>query len=814
LAEVLAELQLDGLNLVFSSAVVGEGMVVLDEPLSTDPRGILDEILRGHDLLAREAPGGGLVIVRAADLAAVQLSGTIRGVVAVRGAPDLLDDVSITVEGSPLATRVSRGGRFALEGVPAGVYTVVARSPVLTPQRQEGVRVGDGDDVRIAFELTPAAVFLDELVVTPSHFRILEDRPESRQYLSRREVEQMPHAADDLYRAIKRLPGAAGGDYSASFNVRGGEQGELLVLLDGARLYEPFHLKDFQSVFSIIDSETVGGVDLLTGGFPVEFGDRMSGVMDIAIAPPPGPLTTTLAAGTLNSRLLSAGFFDEDRGTWLASARAWYPGSTADLVTDSPEVIRTHYYDLFLRLDHQLGAHSTLSGDLLAAFDDLGYRVADEEETEQVEARYASYQLWSNLGTGWTPSLYSDSVVSLGRLTRDRDGDVEDVVDGTLVIDDQRSFDSLDLRQAWTWAATAHHLLKWGFDISVQEATYDYLRREVEPDGDGDPAVEAELDPSGTSYGLYLADRLQPVERLIIEIGLRWDDQSWLAGSQTSPRIQAMLAASPRTTVRAAWGRYFQSQRLNELQIEDGVTEFSRAQRADHWLASVEHDFEGGFMARFEVYEKDFEDLRPRYENQFGTLDLFPEALDDRILLEPDRGRARGVELFVKHATGRSASWWLSYVLATAEDRVDGRWQPRNWDQRHALSLGLNFELPRHWNLNVAGLYHSGWPTTDASGVLVEDEDGELVPELVLGPRNAARLPSYHRIDVRATKRLPVHRGELSLILEVLNLFDVDNVCCVEDFEFVVGDDGTVVAVPQQQYWAPIIPSVGIQYRF
>jgi hypothetical protein len=296
--------QLDGLDLVFSSAVVHEVMVVLDEPHSTEPRGILDEILRGHGLLAREAPGGGLVIVRAADLAAVQPSGTIRGVVAVRGAPDLLDEVSITVEGTSLATRVSRGGRFALEGVPAGVHTVVARSPVLTPQRQVGVRVGEGRRPD-CLELTPPR---SSSTSSSSRRATSNPRGSAREPPAPQsgEVEQMPHAPT-IRTGQSSGCGAAGGDYSATFNVRGGEQGELLVLLDGARLYEPFHLKDFQSVFSIIDSETVGGVDLLTGGFPVEFGDRMSGVMDIAIAPPPGSLTTTVAAGTLNSRLLSAG---------------------------------------------------------------------------------------------------------------------------------------------------------------------------------------------------------------------------------------------------------------------------------------------------------------------------------------------------------------------------------------------------------------------------------------------------------------------------------------------------------------------------
>ena len=203
----------------------------------------------------------------------------------------------------------------------------------------------------------PESIFLGEVVVTPSHFKILEDEPETRQFLSRTEVEQMPHLADDLYRAVKRLPGTAGGDFSAQFNVRGGEQEELLVLLDGVELYEPFHLKDFQSVFSVIDSAAVGGVDLLTGGFPVQYGDRMSGVMDISVATPSEPVSTTLAISTMNAGVFSAGLFDEGEGSWLVSARAWYPDFLPNLVG----LAQRHRIDRLLRSlcqDRALGGPS------------------------------------------------------------------------------------------------------------------------------------------------------------------------------------------------------------------------------------------------------------------------------------------------------------------------------------------------------------------------------------------------------------------------------------------------------------------------
>src|SRR5688572_11947638 len=73
-------------------------------------------------------------------------------------------------------------------------------------------------------------VALEEIVVTPSQFTILSEGPAARQFLSRDEVQRLPHFSDDLYRAIGRLPGMAAPDVSARFNLRGGDQDEVLVL--------------------------------------------------------------------------------------------------------------------------------------------------------------------------------------------------------------------------------------------------------------------------------------------------------------------------------------------------------------------------------------------------------------------------------------------------------------------------------------------------------------------------------------------------------------------------------------------------------
>ena len=64
LGDVLRELQATGLNIVFSSEIVGPTIKVLAEPNAARPTEVLDEILRPHGLQVRSGPGGALLVVR------------------------------------------------------------------------------------------------------------------------------------------------------------------------------------------------------------------------------------------------------------------------------------------------------------------------------------------------------------------------------------------------------------------------------------------------------------------------------------------------------------------------------------------------------------------------------------------------------------------------------------------------------------------------------------------------------------------------------------------------------------------------------
>ena len=51
---------------------------------------------------------------------------------------------------------------------------------------------------------------------------------------------------------------------------------------------------------------------------------------------------------------------------------------------------------------------------------------------------------------------------------------------------------------------------------------------------------------------------------------------------------------------------------------------------------------------RVDAYYKRLSHLRPRYENLFEPIELFPETTDDRISIQADKARLRGVELLLR----------------------------------------------------------------------------------------------------------------------------------------------------------------------
>jgi len=242
--------------------------------------------------------------------------------------------------------------------------------------------------------------------------------------------------------------------------------------------------------------------------------------------------------------------------------------------------------------------------------------------------------------------------------------------------------------------------------------------------------------------------------------------------------------------------------------------------RLEVWGLKQKWNFTVGEKARtwqfrIEAYQRLITDPRPRYENIFEPISIFPEIEPDRILIRPESGEARGIELFLKGRLSDRLDGWVSYTYSEIEDRVDGRAQPRRIDQPHALNVDLNWRAGEHWNVNLAWRYHTGWPTSSISGRLEVDDEGEEEFVPVIGPFYAERLPSYHRLDLRASREWKLKKGVLGFYVEIQNVYDRENIAGFDiDFEFELNENGEIDVFAAEEVWGGFLPSFGFTWEF
>lgn len=650
----------------------------------------------------------------------------------------------------------------------------------------------------------------EEIIVQPSRISLLVEEPVGSVGLTREEIQTVPHFGDDVFRALSLLPGTTSGDLSSQFNLRGGRRDEMLILLDGQELYDPYHLKDFDNALSIIGASALARVHLITAAFPVSYGDRMSGVLNMVTVTPPAQRRYQIGVSMFGAQVEAS---DSTRDfSWIGSLRT---GST-DLLGPVFELDEARFWDFFGKLDYVLTPRQSVRIHTLGSVDHLdtsgeGEEIAADEQ-KLLNTEYSSSYLWLTHRGIVSERLFVDTSASVTDVRRDRRGSEDD---------DERSFDVTDERklnvagflQSWNYAAGPRHFVNAGVDYQKFTAFYDYASH-----GEFDtPLAAIGSPPQGGSFSfrdhfgserlsLYASDRMRLLDALTVELGVRYDRQNSVDDNVVSPRLNAAWAVSANSVVRLGWGHFSQSHRPYEMMVEDGDATLYPAERSQHWVLGYERLFGESTLPlstfRVEAYRRYVSNPRPRYESLFQPFDPFPEGEFDRVRIEAESATAQGIELLLRGRPIGRADWWMNYSLSSTEDRIAGRNVLRGIDQTHALNLDVNYQLTREWNVNIAWVLRSGHPVTpisfDASG------------NPILGDMNSDRLDPYHRLDLRVGRDWKIKTGTLRFFVDAHNVYNEENISGLD-----LGiDDETGELVARREHWPGVFASAGITWTF
>jgi outer membrane cobalamin receptor len=765
-----------------------------------------------------------LVFLSVAQVHAGLIHGHVRD--ADSGLP--LPGAIIVVVDTTLGTIADEEGRYNLE-LSAGTWALEFSYIGYASSRPAPLTLTDDSSLALDVALHARAIPLREMTITPGRFAIMGDVTGARQTLSEEEIQSIPQFGEDIFRAVTRLPGVSGSDFSARFNVRGGEQEEVLVRVDGVELFDPFHLKDIEGgALSIVDVALIEGVDLLTGGYPAEYGDRLSGVFDVKTrTPEPGGSHATLGLSMMNTRALIEGA--SESSSWLVSARRGYLDLVLSLMGEDEE-IRPKYGDVFAKFTRQLDDRHQLQTSLLHSRDDFDL---SEDDNDESNTGYYNTYAWLTLQSTMSASLVARTTLSGGRITHSRDGLAffGDSPEVDFTVRDERDFDFFSLRQDWRLDRGDVHYLKLGYDVRRQDVSYDYVSEQRLYFRDSAGTVRSRLDTTdvtrglqSTSVGMYAADRIRITDPVTAEVGLRYDTAGHTHDDLWSPRFNVVYQLASQSFLRAGWGRFYQTQGIDQLEVAEGEREFHKAELAEHTVLGLEHLFSNDIHLRLEAYRKDLSSLRPEYRNWRNDIEFFPELQDDRIRVALDGARSHGVEFYLKRDSGGPFTWWASYAMAQVDDDVStitahgsdfeiDEQVPSRFDQRHTLNVDVNYRRNHRWRLNLAWQYRTGWPYTDQFLRLGQAADGSDFYYTELGEPNGANAPAFHRLDMRLNRSFATSKGRVHAFLELTNVYNHGNVRGYE-YNFDCSDAATPNCHYRKSpdYWFKLLPSLGVTW--
>ncbi len=661
------------------------------------------------------------------------------------------------------------------------------------------------DAVQVAAIVARPDPVLEEVTVYASRYAMVGRGRYDEKVMDSATIQSVPGSHDDPLRALRSLPGLAA-TVSARPYIRGSLSNDVLVRYDGVTLLDPYHLKNFQSLYGAIDPLAVGSMEVYSSGYPVRYGTRSGGVIDIAPPTRPQGNDFSLSLSKLSMGAAVSGKSDRWPVEWLATVRR----NTTDLVLapfDAEQEVPS-VFDTTGLLHWSVGDRSDIHVGWLLLDD----RVEAGQATDggSAQASYRDEYVWLAYRYRFENHWQSRTTVSNTAAERTRQGEVQlpSVSSGQLA--ESRRYHKTEIASDWSFDPGTGLSATVGAAMATTDSKYRYSRElRLEPAvaaAFGRPAsgdLTGSAAPNAKTFSAYGALR-RSWSSIEAELGLRLDGQDFRGDSsqwQWSPRANLRYDLSDRWRAYGSIGRFTQAQAVEEWRAEELQQRADPAQSAVHSVAGLAYDRGMGTRWSLEIYRKRWTKVSPYFESQLDPLALLPDLLPDRVRIAPDHSEASGIELSVRKRLAGGLHGWAGVTAARVADEFNEADQSRSWDQPLALNAGVAWAGLRTEFSVMAG-WHTGWPHTPVAAT------GETVAgPVAIGPRNSERWNDYLTFDVRGSWTRPSLGGELTAFVEITNASNQRNPCCTV---LQPATSGAPVFQIEKAYWLPLVLNLGV----
>lgn len=702
---------------------------------------------------------------------------SITGRVVSKATQEPVVGATIQVLGTRRGAYTNSQGSFTIYDLEPGTYQVRISSIGFDPVVRTDVVVTTARPVALDVEMVEKATEASEIVVTSGYFQRNPDQVTSVQTLSSEEIRRLPGGFEDVVRAISTLPGVAQvANGRNDLLVRGGAPSENLYLIDNI---ESPNINHFGTQgagggpLSFVNLDFVNSTTFSSGGFGVQYGDRISSVLDIDLRSGRDDRLggkATISASQFGLNLEGPVASD---GTFLFSARRSY----LDLIFKAAGFsFVPEYWDFFGKATYDLGPSDKISGLAIAAIDRVrtfndtpddifdNSRILDNSQNQLVAG-----VTWKHLfGGGYFTTTFSRTLVEYQFNQAD-----------TLlnpIFRNTSTEDEFGLRTDATFLMGDRSEISFGGQAKTTRFLADIFLDQ--------PGLNLDIQPSDRFYkGALYAQFSQGLwSGARVNFGGRVD---YFSGIDTKfyPTLRAAFSQEidDRSNISLSGGRYYQAPSYIWLVANPDNRELKNI-RTDVLVAGIDRTLVEDLRISLEGYYKLYNDYPASLTRPylvlantgagFGGVDEGFASFGLEPLTSDGTGHAYGVELLLQKKLSEIkcygvASLSLNRSFFTPRDGVE---RPSNFDQQVIFNLSGGYQIGETWEFGLKFRFASGRPYTP-----VDSTGDPSFGYQVVSRYNELRLPASHALDVRLDKRWPFEQWNLITYIDIQNIYNRKN---------------------------------------
>ena len=717
---------------------------------------------------------------------------------------ETLIGATVVIKNTKYGANTNKQGYYIIKNVPEGEYTVRI-SMIGYDAVEQKIRLVKGNVQRLDIKISP-----DE--ITTEGVSVVADREvESRQIsiskvnIPIQQIKEIRIGGEsDVFRAIQMLPGVlTSSQISSGLYIRGGSPDQNLVLLDGTTVYNPSHLFGFISTFN---SDAIKDVELIKGGYPSEYGSRLSSVLNITQKDGNRNDYQGVASfGLISSKISLEGPIG--KGSWFIGVRRTFFDLIKSAIDNDPKnpIPDFGFYDVNAKITQDFGSSDKVSVSGFISNDDFNLSTSGIDMNMYLGNRSG--------GVKWTHIFGEDFFTNVNVSgSYYRNGFEQDLSGYIMTV--SNSITDFTFRGMSEWFISDMTTLSSGIEFTnfIFKYSQNFSGDGTEVDQGTNNGGKTNLLYHDWVYSTFAQLNHKFTDLLTLQAGLRANYWDYAMISTFDPRAALRWQIQDNYAIKASWGIFHQYLRLagdENFSLFDTWLPTDHTvdpSQAVHYILSLETEPVDGYNLNFDVYYKDLQNISEIKRTALSVKDV-------KDIFFTGKGEAYGAEIFLQKKFGKLAGWvgyGLGWVKANFDSINGGRDFRPKYDRRHDLKVVAQYQYSEAWSFGATFMFQSGQSYTAAVSRVQVGLDGDNYGygKIIPSDRYGLRMPPSHQLNVNIGYNTTMFKLPLRINLDIFNVYSRRDILMrvykTENEETVVEDVQLL----------PIIPTFSFELKF